>query len=174
MGETVAVRQGGSADVAAAAEVWYASHLARRGGRALPKERRDLALERMADPAGLLLIAEDLDSAEPFVLGSVLGEACREDDGTGPPVPGLLHVALLAVHPDHWGRHVGRLLMEGMLARAPALGYREAQLWAHADNAPAGRLYRATGFRRTGRARIDVWGELVVHYRRDLDPRPSR
>ncbi|WP_377270794.1 GNAT family N-acetyltransferase [Peterkaempfera sp. SMS 1(5)a] len=179
MGEAVVVRQAGLTDVAAAAEVWYASHLVRRNGRALPKERHDLALARMSDPSGLLLIAEDFGSPydpgpggslPPPVIGTILGEAGREDDGSGPPVPGLLHLALLSVHPDHWGRHVGRLLMEGIIVRASALGYRRAQLWAHADNAVAGRLYRATGFRRTGRARIDDWGELVVHHQRELQP----
>ncbi|MGA5701236.1 GNAT family N-acetyltransferase [Peterkaempfera bronchialis] len=212
MGETVVVRQAGPEDIAAAAEIWYASHLARRGGRALPKERHDLAHERMAAPDGLLLIAEEFGTPDgpepggsqagglhtggphaagphaagshaagpgpghavpPPVVGSVLGEPGREDDGAGPPVPGLLHIALVSVHPDRWGQHVGRLLLEALLDRAPALGYRHAQLWAHADNTRANRLYRATGFRRTGRAHIDQWGEFVVHYQRSVQDHPS-
>ncbi|MCD0482024.1 GNAT family N-acetyltransferase [Streptacidiphilus sp. ASG 303] len=184
MGETVVVRQAGPADVAAAADLWYASHQVRRGGRALPEERHELAQGRMADPGCLLLIAEDLGvpyrpapqdpaaAGPPPIVGSILGEPAREDDGAGGPVPGLLHIALVSVHPDQWGRHVGRLLVEAMLARAAVRGYRQAQLWAHADSTRANRLYRAVGFRRTGRARIDDWGELVVQYRRDLAPRP--
>jgi ribosomal protein S18 acetylase RimI-like enzyme len=219
--ETVVVRQAGPADVAAAAEVWYASHLARRGGRALPKERHDRAHERMAAPGGLLLVAEDLgppdgfesdgaragsskldsskpDSSKPDsskldspkldgsnpdaprpadapspVVGAALGEVGRENDGAGPPVPGLLHVAMVAVHPDRSDERVGRLLLTELLLRAQVRGYRQAQLWAHADNARTNRMCRAAGFRRTGRARIDAWGELLVQYRMDLPARSA-
>lgn len=177
MGEGVGVRQAGPGDVAAAAEVWYAAHLARRGGRALPKERHEEAHGRMAAPGGLLLVAEEPGTAgaagAPVVVGAVLGEAGREADDGGPPVPGLLHIALVVVDPDRWGEGVGRLLVREVLDRAPALGHRRAQLWAHADNARTHRLCRAAGFRRTGRARIDAWGELVVQYGLSLPARPA-
>ena len=228
MGETVVVRQAGPVDIAAATEIWHASHLARRNGRPLPVERRGLVRERMAASDACLLVAEDVrecaefpqrgdlrrcgdlrqsdavapcgvasdasvsrpgpgagpapdlhpdpgpdgdravGSPAPPVLGCILGVPGREADGDGPPVPGLLHICLVSVLPDRWGEHVGRLLVDAMLARAAGDGYQHAQLWTHADNTRSNRLYRATGFRRTGRARIDDWGELVVHYRRDL------
>jgi ribosomal protein S18 acetylase RimI-like enzyme len=60
-------------------------------------------------------------------------------------------------------------LLERVVADGRERGYTEAQLWTHADNLRANRLYRALGFRRTGRVKIDDWGELLVHYRRSVD-----
>ena len=180
VGETVVVRPAGPADVAAAADVWRVSHLVRRNGRPLPEERQDRVYGRMTAPGALLLVAEepipppatepggDADGVPPPVIGTALALPGREDDGVGPAVPGLLHISLVSVEPDHWGRHVGRLLVETVLERGLALGYQHAQVWTYADNAWANRLYRSAGFRRTGRARIDEWGEFIVHYRRDL------
>ena len=47
-------------------------------------------------------------------------------------------------------------------------GYERAQLWTHADNARAQRLYERHGFRRTGREKDDDLGEWIVHYERAL------
>ncbi|MFJ6214319.1 GNAT family N-acetyltransferase [Streptomyces sp. NPDC092296] len=190
MGETVRVREAGAADVAAAAEVWHAAHLARRNGRALPKEQHDLVYTRMTAPGALLLVAEDFtppdgtppdgtppdatapETGPPLTVGTLLAVPGRADDGAGPLVPELLHISLVSVLPDRWGERVGRLLMGEILGRAPALGHRYVQLWTYADNMRANRLYRAHGFRRTGRAHIDDWGELIVQYRRDVSAPP--
>jgi ribosomal protein S18 acetylase RimI-like enzyme len=176
VGETVVIRQAEHTDVAAAAAVWHAAHLARRNGRELPQEQQSRVLGRMTAPDALLVVAEDLsggesaeDDGQPRVVGSILGAQGREDDGAGPPVPGLLHISAVSVTPDRWGEHVGRLLMWALFDLAAARGYRRAQLWAHGDNLRANRLYRGLGFRRTGRARIDDWGELVVHYQRVVE-----
>jgi ribosomal protein S18 acetylase RimI-like enzyme len=108
------------------------------------------------------------DDGTAALIGTILGVQGLAQDGAGPPVPGLLHMSLLSVAPDRWGQHVGRLLVEAVLTRATTDGFREAQLWTHADNLRANRLYKAMAFRRSGRVRVDDWGELLVHYRRRL------
>ena len=111
----------------------------------------------------------DKESEHDFgIIGTIMGVQGRDEDGAGPPVAGLIHISLLSVAPDRWGQHIGRLLVEETINRAVARGFDKAQLWTHADNLRANRLYKAMGFRRSGRVRVDDWGELLVHYRRPL------
>ena len=202
MSDTVNVREAAGTDVDAAVTLWTLSHVVRRNGRPLPDAHVVLARQRMSSPDSLLLIADGPasrpesgsepgsdpgDGSEPApvarpgsgtgapdveLIGTILAVPGLSQDGAGPPVPGLLHVSLLSVAPDRWGRHVGRLLVEAVLTRGAADGYQEAQLWTHADNLRANRLYKAMGFRRSGRVRVDDWGELLVHYRRSLTDLP--
>ncbi|MDD9207419.1 mycothiol synthase [Georgenia sp. 10Sc9-8] len=55
----------------------------------------------------------------------------------------------LAVHPEHQGRGLGRLLTTVALQEMARRGLREATLYVEGDNAPAIRTYRAAGFDRT-------------------------
>ncbi|WP_034089784.1 GNAT family N-acetyltransferase [Streptacidiphilus albus] len=175
MGEAVEVREAVPADAEAAVDLWKSSHVIRRNGRPLPEAHIASAYQRMSVPGALLLLAHDPcpegapDGARPPVVGTILGVQGLDRDGLGPAVPGLVHVCLLSVAPDRWGQHIGRLLVEQMLLRAAEHGYRRAQLWTHADNLRANRLYKAMGFRRSGRVRVDDWGELLVHYWRTLE-----
>jgi ribosomal protein S18 acetylase RimI-like enzyme len=161
-------------------ELWQQAHIVRRNGRPLAGGQVERALRRLKDADTLLLIAEDADfralrginaeepeirkSAAEALLGTALGVQGRADDGAGPPIAGLLHISMVSVAPDLWGRHIGRRLIESLLAEAARRDYDRAQLWTHADNLRANRLYRVMGFRRSGRVRIDDWGELIVHY----------
>jgi len=201
MGGTVDVREAMPTEVDAAVELWTLSHVVRRNGRPLPDAHVTLARQRMASSDSLLLLAGEADpdpdpepapgpdpepapgpgpdqgsasATGPTLIGTIIGVQGLGQDGAGPPVPGLLHISLLSVAPDCWGRHVGRLLVEAVLARGAANGFSEAQLWTHADNLRANRLYKAMGFRRSGRVRVDDWGELLVHYRRSLADLPAQ
>ncbi|WP_084701609.1 GNAT family N-acetyltransferase [Streptacidiphilus anmyonensis] len=158
-------------EIDAAMAVWQHSHMIRRNGRPLARAHVRSAYARMAAPGAKLLLAREDGRAEdggPGIIGTILGLQGLQDDGAGAPQPGLLHLSLLSVAPDRWGQHVGRSLLDGVVADGRERGYTEAQLWTHADNLRANRLYRALGFRRTGRVKIDDWGELLVHYRRPL------
>ena len=178
MSEQAAVREAVAEDIEAALALWTTSHVVRRNGRPLPEAHIASAHQRMAAPGALLLLARcpgDADAAGQAegapdvareVVGTVLGVQGLDRDGAGPPVPGLLHISLLSVAPERWGQHIGRQLVEQVLARASLRGYEQAQLWTHADNLRANRLYKSLGFRRSGRVKIDDWGELLVHYRR--------
>ncbi|WP_152617688.1 GNAT family N-acetyltransferase [Phaeacidiphilus oryzae] len=175
MGTPIAVRPASPEDWPSAMELWQQAHIVRRNGRPLAGGQVERALRRLQDAKTLLLVAEDQDvqlggqkpPAEALV-GTALGVQGREDDGAGPPLPGLLHISMVSVAPDLWGRHIGRRLIESLLSEAGSLAYDRAQLWTHADNLRANRLYRVMGFRRSGRVRIDDWGELIVHYHRPI------
>lgn len=168
MGNPVTVRSAGPEDWATITELWQHAHATRRNGRPLPASQVAYAERRLGTEGSLLLVAEEPDEEgrSADLVGTILGLRGLADDGAGPPVPGLLHISMLSVAPDRWGRHVGRMLLEAMLAEAVRHGYDQAQLWTHADNLRANRLYKVMGFKRSGRARIDDWGELIVHYRR--------
>ncbi|QMU72774.1 N-acetyltransferase [Streptacidiphilus sp. P02-A3a] len=176
MGEQAAVHAAGAADVEAAVAMWTLSHVVRRNGRPLPEAHVELARKRMSVPGALLLLARAEEregapvtvasGAPGAVVGTILGVPGLDRDGAGPPVPGLLHISLLSVAPDRWGQRIGRTLVDQVLALASTRGYEQAQLWTHADNLRANRLYKSMGFRRSGRVKIDDWGELLVHYRR--------
>jgi ribosomal protein S18 acetylase RimI-like enzyme len=190
MGEAVTVREAAPADLDAAVALWTLSHVVRRNGRPLPEAHIVSAHERMASPEALVLLAHDVSepadecAAEPDgesekesdkesehdsgIIGTIMVVQGRDDEGAGPPVAGLVHISLLSVAPDRWGQHIGRLLVEETINRAVARGFEQAQLWTHADNLRANRLYKAMGFRRSGRVKVDDWGELLVHYRRPL------
>ncbi len=177
MGGTVDVREAMATEVDAAVELWTLSHVARRNGRPLPDAHVTLARQRMASPDSLLLLAGESGAGpgagpDSAPIGTIIAVQGLDQDGAGPPVPGLLHISLLSVAPDRWGRRVGRLLVEAVLTRGAADGFTQAQLWTHADNLRANRLYKAMGFRRSGRVRVDDWGELLVHYRRGLTDLP--
>lgn len=115
-------------------------------------------------PGGLLLVADDAGR----IVGMGLAMQGRGDDGAGPPVPGLCFIALIYVTPERWGEGLGGGIVEAVLAEARARGFSRAQLWTHADNARARRLYEGRGFRRTGREQVDEQDVLSVKYERTL------
>ena len=163
MGGTV-VRRGGPADFGPAVEVWRAANEARMGGQASPPpvqlERLQAALR---DPASFLFVAD-----EGGISGMAVGMQGLADDGAGPPIQGLCHVGAVFVAPGRWGAGLGAELVEAVLSEARSRGYGRAQLWTHADNTRAQRLYENRGFRRTGRGKEDDLGETIVHYERWL------
>jgi len=144
--------------------VWRAANEARLGGRASPSpvqvERLHAA---MRDPASFLLVAD-----EGGISGMAVGMQGLADDGAGPPIQDLCHVGAVFVAPGRWGAGLGGELVEAVLSEARSRGYGRAQLWTHADNTRAQRLYENRGFRRTGRGKEDDLGETIVHYERWL------
>ena len=158
------VRRGGPADFGPAVEVWHAANEARLEGRASPPpvqvERLHAALR---DPASFLFVAD-----AGGISGMAVGMQGLADDGAGPPIGDLCHVGAVFVAPDCWGRGLGGRLVDAVLSEARSRGYGRAQLWTHADNARAHRLYGGRGFLRTGREKADDLGETIVHYERVL------
>ncbi len=65
------------------------------------------------------------------------------------------YVDILAVHPDHQHRGLGRALLRTAFARFAAAGLREAQLGVASDNPRALRLYERVGM--TPRFRADTY-----------------
>ena len=58
------------------------------------------------------------------------------------------HLARVVVRPDARGRGLGKALIEAVLARAAAAGFRRVTLYVYNDNVEATRLYARLGFRR--------------------------
>ncbi len=156
----VLVRLGGAVDIEPSVAVWRAASSARRGGRPVSSERETRVRSSLQKPDALLIVADD----EGEVVGMALGMQGLADDGTGPPVPGLCFVSMVFVAPDHWGKGLGGSILDAVFSEARSRGYTRAQLWTHADNLRAQRLYEGRGFRRSGREMRDDRGELIVQY----------
>jgi ribosomal protein S18 acetylase RimI-like enzyme len=158
-----AIRPTEPGDVEPAIAVWRAANTARRGGRPVSAFEERRVRGAVAKPDAFLLVADDRG-----VVGVGLGVQGLADDGAGPPIPGLCHVAMVFVAPDRWGRGIGGRLVDALLAAARARGYCHVQLWTDADNTRAQRLYEARGFGPSGRRKSDDEGEEIVHYVRAL------
>jgi ribosomal protein S18 acetylase RimI-like enzyme len=159
----VRIREVSVADHDAALAVWRAANAAFLGEEGVGPEQEARVRAHLATPDAFLLLAEDDGAA----VGTAVGMHAREDDGAGPPIPGFLHVAMVYVAPDRWGEGIGRALTDELLALARDRGYTRAQLWTHAHNDHAQRLYEGKGFVPSGREQV-VDGLRIVHYLRNL------
>lgn len=164
---TTLVRAGTSADAEAAIEVWELANVARRGGLPVPAQHEARVHGYLKKADSFLAVADEGGT----MVGMALGMQALDDDGAGPPLPGLCHISMVFVHPDHWGEGIGKLLMRHLLDAGLNRGYAGFQLWTHADNNRAQRLYEGLGFRRSGREKDDDLGERIVHY--EWQPRPG-
>lgn len=134
---------------------------ARRGGTPpAPGEHGARASGRLLHPDAFFSVA----TTGHDVVGTALGSQALDGDGDGPPLPGLCHVSAVSVRPDRWGRGVGTRLVRHLMGEARARGYSAFQLWTHADNERAQRLYERLGFVRSGREKVDDFEERIVHY----------
>ena len=89
-------------------------------------------------------------------------------DGEGGRVAELY---ALYVRPAWWSTGTGRALMEKVLARSAAAGYRSITLWVLRDNQRARRFYERAGFAPDGATNVltGLGGVIEVRYRRHLD-----
>ncbi len=166
----LAVRAASAADVDAMAEVWVLADGKRRADIGLPatitiEQARNLVVDRLARPGSLSVVTRDGDQ----VIGMALGVQAREDDGAGQTaIPGLLHVSQVAVVPTVWGRRLASRMLMTLLDDARLTGFTAAQLWTHESNGRAIALSERLGFTRTGRTKIDMNGEAIAHWHREL------
>jgi ribosomal protein S18 acetylase RimI-like enzyme len=98
------------------------------------------------------------------MIGMLLSMVGRSDDGAGPPVPGLRHLAGVAVLPERWASGVGRKLLEAALSDARSADAHSVTLWARRGNDRAERLFKSAGFDPTGRSQRDEAGQEMLHY----------
>lgn len=109
------------------------------------------------NPEAFLLVADYAGEIVGMALG-MQGLAARK--GTLPCLYGLRRAGSL-------GRGLGGRLVDALLVEARSRGYDRVQLWTHADNPRARRLYKGKDFKPSGR-RKEEYGELIVHYQRPL------
>lgn len=140
------VLDGLPADHEAAVGVWHAANIARHLPPSLGRVAR--IREKLAEPNTCLVIGH-LD-ANMDVVAMALVEPGRAEHGAGVVVPDFGHVSMVFVHPDMWGRGVGRQLLQGLHERASERGWRRTTLWTRAWNVRARCLYEGQGYRESG------------------------
>ena len=157
------IRAGSAGDHDAVVAVWRDATIAFSGAEDVVPEREERARAHLEAPDAFLLVAED----DGGIVGMAAARDGRSDEGRGPAIPGLCHVAMVYVAPARWGEGIGQRLVDAVLAEARGRGYVAAQLFTPALNDHAQRLYEGKGFRRSGRFR-EAMGLSLVHYERDL------
>lgn len=156
---------GNHGPVAAADEalsVWRAARVAE--GKTPDRDRIERVRVKLADAEARLVVAE----RDGRVVGVVLAEPFREDDGAGRRVFGRGHVTMVFVHPDFQGRGVGRELMELAIAELP---WPCLSLWTRDGNTRAQRLYAAVGFVPTMDSGRTPHGDRITRWQ--LGPAPE-
>ena len=124
------------------------------------QRRRALITDRPERTATLVVTDGDTDD------NAVLGFADIGPDGDE---PAMGQVYAIYVHPDHWRRGAGRVLMDAALAHLAAEGLRPVRLWVFEANDPARRFYERCGFTLDGGVCTEEFGGVPlaeVRYRR--------
>ncbi|SQD94500.1 GCN5-related N-acetyltransferase [Parafrankia sp. Ea1.12] len=160
--DPVTVRLAHGDDLPAALDVWREANSAR--GRPPDAQRIARVQTKLAAPDALLFIA----CAGTRVLGMLLAEPGRGQNGQGARLDGLCHISMVFVHPDRWGRRVGEQLIGYLVDQVGSHGYVRLQLWTGADNDRALRLYRRVGFVPSGRISRTEGGTAIVQLVRSV------
>lgn len=94
------------------------------------------------------LVADDIEPDErPFFVAEVDGEivgfaeGARDADGEN-----VAHLYRIYVHPDHWGRGVGRALLDRLEAVFRDRGFDRLRVSVFAENDVGVRFYESVGF----------------------------
>jgi 8-oxo-dGTP pyrophosphatase MutT (NUDIX family)/GNAT superfamily N-acetyltransferase len=143
--------------------VWQTANDARRAALGLSARRSAGAAVRRAGAFGVGVFDGD------ELVALAIGMPALSDDGRSVRnVPGLAHISSVATLPERWGEGLGGVVVRAVMSLARRHGYARVQLWTHQTNARAQRLYDREGFARSGREKIDDFGEPIVHFTRDL------
>jgi GNAT superfamily N-acetyltransferase len=160
----VLIRPGTRVDAEPALGVWREAYCAERGLTEVDPGHAEHVRDFLGERDSFLVVADD----EGPLVGMTVGTQGRADDGSGPPVPGLMHLEMLFVRPDRWGKGLGGALVDTVLDEGRIREYDHAEAWAHLDNLRAQRLYDRKGFLPTGRERRDRAGDVITEFVRAL------
>ena len=158
------IREGGPADRDAVMDLWQRAAV-RPDGRPAPELDAPTAEGKLAHGIRRLTHLGDT------LVGMAIGQQAVEGIGVGdpPPVPGLLHVSLVATDPGREGWGIGTAVLCDVLDRGRAQGFERAQLWVLEDNPRARGIYERFGFTITPEhPRTDEARERVLRYERRL------
>jgi ribosomal protein S18 acetylase RimI-like enzyme len=142
---------------AAALRIWRDARAAE--GRQPTPERLRRVAEKLADPAGFLIVEQRSDD----VVGMALAEAFRTAGGQGDARPGWGHVSMVFVQPEAQGSGVGGNLMRRLISEVP---WSCLSLWTREANSRAQALYRRCGFVATSELGSTPWGDLTRRWER--------
>ena len=104
--------------------------------------------EKLAEPEACFVVGRSVGSEDVLAMASA--EPGRAEHGAGEVIPGYGHVSMVFVHPDLWGRGVGRQLLQGLHQRASQRSWDRTTLWTRSSNERARRLYEGQGYRASG------------------------
>jgi ribosomal protein S18 acetylase RimI-like enzyme len=147
----------------------------RQSFRTRPWQRMIAAVARHPRPAA------GADAA-PGIVGYASFGPERDVLGTSWPHPRtaagaegrVAELYALYVRPAWWSTGTGRALMDQVLTRLSAAGYRYMTLWVLEDNARARRFYERAGFAPDdARHLLGDFGVTEIRYRRDLRGTPG-
>ncbi len=164
-GRRVRLRRGTPADLHQAEEVWRLS-VSARDGKSPSAEVVQAVHDILRAPDTTLFVAED--GTRLVAMACTLPGRDQERR----LVPGLCHLQMIFVLPDHAGAGIGGRLLDFVLADATARGRLKVQLWVREDNERAKRLYVRHGFAATGRV-VEEDGALIGMWSRGLEAAPS-
>lgn len=148
----------------AAVHVWRAANVA----RLLPLNVARVARirEKLTDPEACLVLGRSVGNED--VLAMALAEPGRAEHGAGAVIPGYGHVSMVFVHPDLWGRGVGRQLLQGLHQRASERSWNRTTLWTRSSNERARRLYEGQGYRASGHETTLGDGDAILQLDRQI------
>jgi GNAT superfamily N-acetyltransferase len=105
----------------------------------------------------------------PRAAGFCAWTPARTEAEPRTPIPGLAHLWMLFVHPDHWGTGLAAELLGWAEAGMSAAAYDAARLWTPTAHDRARAFYARCGWRPSGRAQFGRDLDLsVVEYWLDL------
>lgn len=141
-------------------------------GAAADQRRDDLGIERIRH-IGSAVTRDGAFGAgvwdDDRLVAMAIAMPAKQDDGRSVlNTPGLAHISSVATVPGRWGEGLSGIAVRASMSLARRRGYARVQLWTHATNTRAQRLYQREGFEFTGRAKLDDYGEQIVHLVREL------
>jgi 8-oxo-dGTP pyrophosphatase MutT (NUDIX family)/ribosomal protein S18 acetylase RimI-like enzyme len=160
---SVVLRRVTRADADAAATLWQRATDARRDALDLAPITHEASVLDREGVFGVGLFDDDV------VVSMAIAMPARGDNGRSVHnVPGLAHISSVATLPSHWGQGYAGRVVEAVMSLARRRGYARVQLWTHATNVGALKLYHRCGFSRSGRTNLDPHDEPIVHLVREL------
>lgn len=153
------VRLGTVDDLNVAVALWEEAQSTRKGTRFLAPAMVEMETNRLSHENACFLILEERGRA----IGLALFSPARENAGTGEIISGLAHISSVAIKPTHWGRGLGRRLMNAVLEGIKIRGYTTTQLWTQPGNLRAVSLYTSLGFEPTGEEK-SFEDERIIRY----------
>jgi len=154
------IRVGAHDEREACVELWLGALKARDG-----REQNHIVAERAWAKFDQPLVRFAVAGVDP------IGFALTTDSG-GDSEGRVAVLELLAVRPSETGRGIGRMLVEDSIRSAAELGFSGVELHVRAGNAPAERLYRASGFKPKGEPfPHPLGGQPMIAYRLGLGSR---
>jgi ribosomal protein S18 acetylase RimI-like enzyme len=163
---TIVVRPLKADDVDVAVDIFARCGTARHPERPTPPDRLQQVRATISAPFTWTFVTTDADRVIAFATAM----PSHEDEGAGPAVPGLCYLDLIFVDPECWGKHIGAILLDTVIADARSRGFTRIHLITHDDNDRAHRPYESRGFVRSGWSRMssDPTNGMVSDWARRL------